>query len=104
METNDLNSQLNLEKIINNCKTELYFSKNKEHEGVPMPQQFWKWYESKGYDKVLSIEEVFVFKAFMIGCCIEYLVENGQKITKLDQYTSSTTDILNYLKAGVLWT
>lgn len=103
MKTNDLSSQLNLEKIIVDCKTELYFSKNKKKDGDSMPEYFWEWYQSKEYDKVLSVEDGFKNKVFMIGCCIEYLTEKGQRITKLDEY-DNLDEILNYLKVGVSWT
>lgn len=103
MGSNALSSQLNLEKIIIDSKTELYFSKNKVGGDDSMPDYFWEWYQSKEYDKVLSIEDGFKSKALMIGCCIEYLTEKGQRITKLDEY-DNLDDILNYLKVGVSWT
>lgn len=68
-----------------------------------MPEYFWEWYDNKGYDKVLSKEDCFKNRAFIIGCSIEYLTDKGQTITKLDEY-DNIEDILNYLKTGVAWT
>ena len=53
-----------------------------------MPKYFWEWYESKGYIEIISIEECFKNKAFLIGCCIEYLTEKGQRITKLSDFNN----------------
>lgn len=68
-----------------------------------MPKYFWEWYESKGYIEIISIEECFKNKAFLIGCCIEYLTEKGQRITKLSDF-NNIDDILHYLQTGVAWT
>ncbi|WP_346938088.1 hypothetical protein [uncultured Clostridium sp.] len=68
-----------------------------------MPDYFWEWYENKGYDEVLKIEYCFENKAFLVGCCIEYLTEKGQKITKI-QDCNNFKEILNYLQTGVAWT
>ncbi|HBW38798.1 hypothetical protein [Desulfosporosinus sp. BICA1-9] len=68
-----------------------------------MPDYFWEWYKNKGYDKTLSIEGCFNNKAFLIGCCTEYLIEKGQRLTKMHEY-SNMNDILAYLQAGVAWT
>ena len=68
-----------------------------------MPDYFWDWYEEKGYEKILSKEKVFKNKAFLIGCCIAYLTEKGQKITDLQSRTN-VDEILEYLKIGVAWT
>lgn len=68
-----------------------------------MPDYFWEWYEGKGYNKILSIEDCFNNKAFLIGCCVEYLTEKGKKLTKMQEY-SELSDILSYLQAGVVWT
>lgn len=68
-----------------------------------MPDYFWEWYRLKGYDKVLSVGECFDNKAFLIGCCIEYLTEKGQRITNLHEYRN-LKDIESYLRTGVAWT
>lgn len=67
-----------------------------------MPNYFWEWYKNKGYDKILSIEECFKNKVFLIGCCIEYLTEKGQKITNLQQ-CRDIKEIVDYLQMGVAW-
>lgn len=68
-----------------------------------MPDYFWEWYKSKGYEKVLDIESCFRNKAFLIGCCIEYLTEKEQKIAKLHEY-NNIKDITTYLVTGVALT
>jgi hypothetical protein len=68
-----------------------------------MPEYFWEWYKQKGYINLLSEEDCFKNTAFLIGCCIEYLTEKGQKITNLNNY-NDLKDIVNYLKTGVAWT
>lgn len=68
-----------------------------------MPNYFWEWYKGKGYVKTLNVEECFKNKAFLIGCCIEYLTEKGQKIDNLGNY-NNVKDIEDYLKTGVAWT
>jgi len=70
---------------------------------VIMPDYFWEWYEIKGYDEVLKLEDCFENKAFLVGCCIEYLTEKGQKITKM-QDCDNFKEIFNYLQTGVAWT
>lgn len=68
-----------------------------------MPDYFWNWYKDKGYEQVLSKEECFKNKAFLVGCCIEYLTEKGQRINNIGNY-DNTKDILSYLIKGVVWT
>ncbi|MEW9093970.1 MAG: hypothetical protein AB2417_02710 [Clostridiaceae bacterium] len=68
-----------------------------------MPDYFWEWYEKKGYKKILSEEDCFNNKAFLIGCCIEYLTEKGQRLTKIHEY-NNIKGILSYLQTGVAWT
>lgn len=68
-----------------------------------MPDYFWEWYRNKGYEQILSIEICFKNKAFLIGCCIEYLTEKGQKITNLQQ-CNDIKEIVDYLQMGVAWT
>lgn len=67
-----------------------------------MPDYFWEWYKSKGYVKALSVEDCFKNKAFLIGCCVEYLTEKGQRINNLGDY-NNMKDIEEYLKTGVAW-
>ncbi|MCT4584041.1 MAG: hypothetical protein N4A54_03865 [Peptostreptococcaceae bacterium] len=67
-----------------------------------MPDYFWDWYKSKGYEKILTKEVCFENKAFLIGCCIEYLNEKGQKINNLHEQ-DNLDDILKYLTLGVAW-
>ncbi len=33
-----------------------------------MPDDFWNWYQDKGYEQVLSKEECFKNKAFLVRC------------------------------------
>lgn len=67
-----------------------------------MPDYFWEWYKNKGYSNTLSIEDCFKNKAFLIGCCVEYLIEKGQRINNLGDY-NNVKDIEEYLKTGVAW-
>ena len=67
-----------------------------------MPDYFWEWYANKGYEKILSKDRCFNTNPFLIGCCIEYLTERGQKITSLDKQ-NNIGEILDYLKMGVGW-
>lgn len=68
-----------------------------------MPDYFWNWYKGKGYEDILSKERCFSNKAFLSGCCLEYLMEKGQKITKA-QECKNIDEVLIYLKTGVVWT
>ena len=68
-----------------------------------MPDYFWEWYGRKGYNEILNKEICFENKAFLVGCCIEYLTEKGQKITNLKEY-NNLDEIVAYLKLGVVWT
>ena len=68
-----------------------------------MPEYFWKWYKKKGYAQILSEEQCFNNKAFLVGCCIEYLTEKGQRISNIGEY-NKINDIANYLIKGVAWT
>lgn len=69
-----------------------------------MPDYFWKWYKNKGYNKILTIEQCFKNKAFLIGCCVEYLIERGQKLNDNITNFDNLDDIIEYLKLGVAWT
>ncbi len=68
-----------------------------------MPDYFWSWYEDKGYSKFLAKEICYTNKAFLIGCCIEYLTEKGQKINNLNE-KNNLNEIVDYFKIGVAWT
>ncbi|QEK11672.1 hypothetical protein FQB35_10575 [Crassaminicella thermophila] len=68
-----------------------------------MPDYFWEWYKNKGYNRLLDKEICFRNKTFLIGCCIEYLTEKGQKINNL-QGQNNLDEILEYLTLGVAWT
>lgn len=68
-----------------------------------MPEHFWDWFKKKKYDDILSEEACFRNKAFLIGCCIEFLLEKDQKITRLHEYTTMD-EIIQYLQLGVTWT
>ena len=68
-----------------------------------MPDYFWMWYEQKGYLKLLSTQDCFESKAFLVGCCIDYLTEKGQRINSLNE-CNSIAEMTDYLIKGVVWT
>lgn len=68
-----------------------------------MNKEFWDWYKGKGYEEKLSKDECFKNKAFLLGTCIEFLTDKGQRINNLNEY-NNIDDMLNYLKLGVAWT
>lgn len=67
-----------------------------------MPDYFWNWYEEKGYENFLEKERCFENKSFLVGCCIEYLMEKGQTINNMHEY-KDIEGLFHYLQLGVAW-
>lgn len=68
-----------------------------------VPDYFWEWYKEKGYDRVLDMQGCFNNRPFIVGCCIEYLSERGQKINDLNE-CDDFEEMFDYLRTGVAWT